>query len=117
MQQRYCGNCGSELAAGQTFCGNCGSPVQAPAQEAASSNNGQPAPPPPDPRSRGTGRTILGVALLMSGVICVLLLMLTLLMALVRPIESGGWALNLVVFGVLAAATLYGAWQNLRRAP
>jgi hypothetical protein len=55
--------------------------------------------------------------LLMSGIICVLLLMLTLLLALVRPIELGGWALNLVVFGVLAAATLYGAWRNLRRAP
>jgi hypothetical protein len=117
MQQRYCGNCGSELAAGQKFCGNCGGLVQVLAQKAASSNNGQPAPPPPEPRRSGTGRTILGAALLMSGVICVLLLMLTLLLALVRPIELGGWALNLVVFGVLAAATLYGAWRNLRRAP
>jgi hypothetical protein len=27
MQQRYCGNCGNELAEGVKFCGNCGSPV------------------------------------------------------------------------------------------
>jgi hypothetical protein len=42
-----------------------------------------------------------------------------LLAALVRPgaVALGGWLLNLVVFGVLAAAALYGAWRILQRPP
>ena len=57
------------------------------------------------------------VALLVGGVICSLLLMLTLMLAFVMPIELGGWVSNLVLFGVLATATLYGAWKILRSSP
>jgi uncharacterized membrane protein YvbJ len=120
LADRYCTNCGSALGEGQKFCRNCGSLVQASAQEAAPSNNRQPTPPSPEPRRRGRmGRTILGATLLVLGGIFVVFIALMLLAALVRPgaVALGGWLLNLVVFGVLAAAALYGAWRILQSPP
>ena len=113
MADRFCANCGQELGPGLKFCGNCGSPDSQTATTEATVEADTPA---PEQRRRGVGHTILGAALLVCGIICVVLMALSLLLA------AGGEAIlslsfGLVFLGVLAAATLYGAWKNLRRTP
>ena len=113
VQQRYCGNCGSELTEGVKFCGNCGTPVSQPATTKATVEADTSAPPPPEQRRRrGIGHTILGIALLMCGIACALILAVIVVIAVVdEPLPNTLFAV--VFFGGLAAATLFGAWKNL----
>ena len=117
MADRLCANCGQELGPDLKFCGNCGSPLSQTATTEATVEADTPAPPPPEERRRrGVGHTIVGAALLVCGIICVVLIALSLLLAaLGEAILS--MSFGVVFLGVLAAATLYGAWKNLRRTP
>ena len=108
--RRYCGNCGNELSPEDQFCRSCGTPVHQAARVPTSEADVEP-PPSPEPHRRTAGQTILGLALLVSGLLCVLCFGLFL-----SDPRSGDGTL-LWGFGLLAAATLYGAWRNLRRTP
>jgi hypothetical protein len=94
VQQRYCGNCGNDLPEGVRFCG---SPDHATACV-----------PTPEPRRRGVGHTILGVALLLCGIVCLLMVLLArTLYFLFGPIPNMAFA-GLFI-GRIGLACLYGA--------
>jgi hypothetical protein len=115
VKQRYCGNCGSELREGDRYCGKCGSPVHATARVPTPEADVPTPPPPPSEqrRRRVVGYTILGVVLLVAGLLCAAFIGLALLaLALGGPIPN--MALVFGFFGVLAAATLFGAWRLLK---
>jgi hypothetical protein len=115
VQQRYCGNCGSEVAEGQKFCGNCGTPVHEAAVVPTPEADVQTPPPPSsEPRRRGVGYTILGVALLLCGIVCVIIVVLALMLHFLSgPIPN--MAFGVLFIGGIGLACLFGAWQNLRR--
>jgi len=112
MADRFCGNCGNELRPSDKFCPNCGGTVREATREATVEADA-PVPPAPEQRRRGLGHKVLGIALLMCGIACALILAVIVVIAVVdEPLPNTLFAV--VFFGGLAAATFFGAWKNLR---